>query len=515
MSSGVQQLRTIVQEGIRIQRGNPEPVNYVDATSALSDAIARQNHVIFGRRGCGKTLLLHESEKRVRDDVRVVYVNCEDYKQHSFPNVLIEILDQLFRELERNLTGWFGKKKRSRELIQEIRAELSKLKERPDEREAQVRESKSSEDRSEDSLKVAGGLQVGMAEHSAQKAATEREYKEHDSKILRLNLLLPQLKERIREFFELSGDVKSVFLALDDFYHLPRNIQPYVADYVHRLCKDVPLYFKIATLRHASSLYADRGKQPIGVQERHDYQPIDVDFTLANFKRTATQLNQILYAYGEKAGMSKEEIDELFIGEGYDRLVLAAGGVPRDFLSLLLEALSPKPAGEERIGKDDVRLMSMGVFQRRIEELKEDSEKQDQDILLRGIHAITKFCLEKKVNVFLVSEQALQEPNGLRELLNRLLDYRIIHSVGTALTHKSIAGTFSAYALDIGAYAKYRKLEGRFREVDITAHDAREQCRNSPVLDRDELIQLLKIAPANPYIASPEAEDEETPNVAE
>jgi hypothetical protein len=501
LSSGVKRLRIIVQEGIRIQRGNPEPVDYVDATNALSDATARQNHVIFGRRGCGKTLLLHESAKRIRDDIKVVYVNCEDYKQHSFPNVLIEILDQLFRELEKNLTGWFGKKKRSRELIQEIRTELGKLKQQPDEREAKVKESKSAERGGQDSLKAEGyGLQVGLAEQSAQKAATEREYKEHDSKILQLNLLVPQLKERIREFFELSGDVKGVFLALDDFYHLPRNIQPYVADYVHRLCKDVPIYFKIATLRHASSLYADRGKQPIGVQERHDYLPIDVDFTLANFKRTATQLNQILYAYGEKAGMSHEEIDQLFMGEGYDRLVLAAGGVPRDFLSLLLEALSPKPPGEEHVGKDDVRLMSMGVFQRRIEELKEDCEQQDQDTLLRGIHAITKFCLDRKVNVFLVPDQALQEPNGLRELLNRLLDYRIIHSVATALTHKSVGGTFSAYALDIGAYAKYRKLEGRFREVDITAPDSREQCRNSPILAGDELIQLLKTSPPDPNV---------------
>jgi len=46
MSRGVKLLRTIVQEGIRIQRGNPEPVNYVDARvvpfcvlSARKDAI--------------------------------------------------------------------------------------------------------------------------------------------------------------------------------------------------------------------------------------------------------------------------------------------------------------------------------------------------------------------------------------------------------------------------------------------------------------------------------------------
>ena len=363
MSDGVKRLRTIVQEGIRVQRESPEGsrIDYVDAANAVSDAIARQNHVIFGRRGCGKTLLLHESQKKARNDIRVVYVNCEDYKQHSFPNVLIEILDQLFGELENNLPGWFGKKKRSRALVQEIRADLVKLKQDPDERDAKVRESSSQSAGTQASVGISAyGLRVGASEQGTQRAAIEKEYKQYDSKIHRLNLLLPRLKERIKEFFSLSSDVKGVFLALDDFYHLPRIIQPHVADYIHRLCKDVPLYFKIATLRHASVLYADRDKQPIGVQERHDYQPINVDFTLADFKRTSSQLRQILYAYGERAGLSREEVDGLFMGEGFDRLVLAAGGVPRDFLSLLLEALSPKPYGEERIGKDDVRQMSLG-----------------------------------------------------------------------------------------------------------------------------------------------------------
>jgi hypothetical protein len=496
MSSKVQELRTIVQEGIRVQRGGAEPVDYIDAANAVRDAVARQNHVIFGRRGCGKTLLLHEASKRVPNSVRVVYVNCEDYKQHSFPNVLIEILDRLFGELEKHLPGWFGKKKRSRELIGEIRSELSKLQERADEVDKKVKETASSEDNSKGALGIsAEGLTLGAEAVAAQKAAIEEEYERHDSKIHKLNLLLPRLKEQMEEFFELSKEVETVFLALDDFYQLPRTMQPHVADYIHRLCKDVPLYFKIATLRHASVLYADRGKQPTGAQERNDYQPINVDFTLTDFKRTSSQLQRILYSYGERAHMEKREVDGLFMGLGFNRLVLASGGVPRDFLSLLLEALSPKMEGEETIGKDDVRILSLGVFQRRIEELKVDSEQQDQDALLRGIYAIRKFCLEKQVNVFLVPDQALQEQDGLRELLNRLLDYRIIHSVGSALTHKTSPGTFAAFMIDVGAYANLRKLEGRFREIDITAADAKEQCRNAPILDRNTLISLFRSAP--------------------
>ena len=112
-------------------------------------------------------------------------------------------------------------------------------------------------------------------------------YEQCDSKIHQLDLLLPRLKERIASSFRFQVRLKASSLALDDFYHLTRSIQPYVADYIHRLCKDVPIYFKIATLRHASTLYADRNRQPIGVQEHHDYQPINVDFTVADFKRTA------------------------------------------------------------------------------------------------------------------------------------------------------------------------------------------------------------------------------------
>jgi hypothetical protein len=57
------------------------------------------------------SLLLHHSTKQLGKSVKTIYLNCEDFKTHSFPNVLIEILDAVFGELQKNLTGWFGKKK--------------------------------------------------------------------------------------------------------------------------------------------------------------------------------------------------------------------------------------------------------------------------------------------------------------------------------------------------------------------------------------------------------------------
>jgi len=44
------------------------------------------------------------------------------------------ILDALFGELEEHLSAWFGRKKRSKELIKKIRSDLSKLQSKADQK---------------------------------------------------------------------------------------------------------------------------------------------------------------------------------------------------------------------------------------------------------------------------------------------------------------------------------------------------------------------------------------------
>ncbi len=62
---------------------------------------------------------------------------------------------------------------------------------------------------------------------------------------------------------------------------------------------------------------------------------------------------------------------------------MAGGAVPRDVLSLFLGVLSDALSrGNENIGKDDVRILSKTNFERRIEELKQDSHGDEQDGLL-------------------------------------------------------------------------------------------------------------------------------------
>ena len=65
-------------------------------------------------------------------------------------------------------------------------------------------------------------------------------------------------KKSLKQYFELCSSIEAVYLHIDDFYHLLREDQPLVMDYIHRMCKGLPIYFKVATLRHVSTLYAEK-----------------------------------------------------------------------------------------------------------------------------------------------------------------------------------------------------------------------------------------------------------------
>ena len=188
--------------------------------------------------------------------------------------------------------------------------------------------------------------------------------------------------------------------------------------------------------------------------------------------------------------------------------MLAGGGVPRDCLSLFLEVFEKvhSAEGDKRIGKDDVRILSRTNFERRIEELKQDSEGEAQKTLISGIYVIRQFCITKKTNAILVSEALLQKEDKIRNLLYRLLDYRIIHSAGAALTHKSQPGTYHAFVIDIGCYAYMRVLQGRFNEIDLSDLDAKEKMRSAPILDK-EFNNLWQNIPADVEAAFRTQED--------
>jgi hypothetical protein len=95
-SPSVDQLITMIEESTRSTR---DGVRYFiePAVGTESRAASRRHHIIFGRRGSGKSSLLNkvliESQSNRRP---VVYIDMETFKAHSYPDVLISVLISIF-----------------------------------------------------------------------------------------------------------------------------------------------------------------------------------------------------------------------------------------------------------------------------------------------------------------------------------------------------------------------------------------------------------------------------------
>lgn len=88
----VQQLSQIVEESTRSTR---EGAKYFiePALNTLARAKSKRHHIIFGRRGSGKSSLLAKVALDLTSSrIPNAYIDLEKFKGHSYPDVLISVL---------------------------------------------------------------------------------------------------------------------------------------------------------------------------------------------------------------------------------------------------------------------------------------------------------------------------------------------------------------------------------------------------------------------------------------
>src|SRR3569833_3354870 len=69
------------------------------AAGTLTRATSRTHHLIFGRRGSGKSSLLRKAAQDLTVDRRpIAFVDLETFKGHEYPDVLISVLIETFNK---------------------------------------------------------------------------------------------------------------------------------------------------------------------------------------------------------------------------------------------------------------------------------------------------------------------------------------------------------------------------------------------------------------------------------
>jgi hypothetical protein len=302
-AEAMHKLETLVEEATR---STNEGVRYFiePAEGTLRRATSKRHHIVFGRRGSGKSSLLRKAGADLTVSRRpIAYDDLEKFKGHSYPDVLLSVLLSTFEEFKTWLntaavypahkrTFWqrfFGtapsrqafNKQSSQALANKIERQtqdLRNLLHAPDEAD---RTAKTTKDRSsgKSANMTIGGSSVsagahGQTSHGSVAEVTDS-YRNRKVEFLHRHLL--DYQSIFNQIANLSGG--DSYLFLDDLYHIRRTDQPNVLDYFHRIAKGNNLWIKVGTIRHRSDWYV-HGDPPMGVKLGDDADQIDLDVPL-------------------------------------------------------------------------------------------------------------------------------------------------------------------------------------------------------------------------------------------
>jgi hypothetical protein len=284
------------------------------------------------------------------------------------------------------------------------------------------------------------------------------------------------------------------FLLLDDLYHIRMADQAAVLDYFHRIAKGTNVWLKVGTIRHRSVWYT-YGDPPIGMKLGDDADEIDLDVTLEKYEPTRIFLQRILTQFAKIAGVNLNDI----LAEGArDRLVLASGGVARDFLTIFAQSLTVARdrivlgnlTRGEKIGAEDVNIAAGHQGQFKEEDFSRDSG-EDRDRLLSEFSNIYDFCLQVNANCFLVEKDiSSSETSSIAELV----DLKLLHRARSRVTirHRNRKGRlYEAFMLDLSRYTGERARRN-FELVKFWGKDAEDSLRRATLIFLERPITTTK-----------------------
>jgi len=487
----IQELAKSIEEAIRSTdkglRRFVEP-----ARGTLIRAKSKQHHIVFGRRGSGKTSLLRKAAEDLRNLERpIAYIDLETFKGESYPDILLNTLIESFDKFNQWIISSRMPKSSSHFIWKIITEKLHKrndsninkfkelfhnFKNQIDELTKQLHLAdditigKITKEKIKTGKKSGTGTNLGIKSikidtkyEKSEDISSSEEIIEffHRQKVDFLNKHVYEYRKLFKELSQLSNG--SSYLFLDDLYHIRKADQAKVLDYFHKIAKDNNFWLKIGTIRYRTNYY-EPGDPPIGLKITDDAEEIDLDLTLEKYSLAKDFLRQILLKFLNENGFQSDK--EILTDGAINRLILCSGGVARDFLGIFRRSIEyARERGMDhrgsRICAEDVNKAAGEYGTSKMDELKQDTLGEETSKLEEQFHQIRDFCLiKKKTNLFLLDKD---ERGEKIIFIKELADLRLIHLINSRVTISGIPSKlYEVYMLD---YSQYTGSRAR-RELD-------------------------------------------------
>ena len=476
-------LRQALAEAARTDESNADQTiaRFVELRPGLKATLcARRHHLLAGRRGTGKSTLLHVVRRQLREEgAPVAVIDMERFKGRPFPDVLIEILIALLDEVKpRVRLGSAIRDLRLRRQFRTTRRELDILLRDPQSLTKQVERGEKASRRSSAGAAArvnpgyadAGGSLAAGAQRSRSSSAAMLVTAEYvELKIERLQQLASRLAAELSNLMR-GAPTERAIVFIDDFSYVRLEHQADVLDYLHQVVKNTGTWLKVGGVGTRMRPFRD-ADPPVGMQLNEDIDLLTIDVTLSDFSTAQRFLERMMDGILKPIELSTAQ---LFTETARTRMVLACGGaVARDFVTLTgsavdaaVERLSkqnaPTPDTLVTIQAEDVNLAARQRLNKKEDEELDQDAGSDAQRLKERWRDVCAFVREQGNSAFILFRQQDLDSaawgNEVRQLENLRLLHRIRDAVPNTPNWRGVKVV--VYMVDLGQVAVQRLRTG-------------------------------------------------------
>jgi hypothetical protein len=356
---------------------------------------SKANHVVFGRRGAGKSsLVLYACHQARRAGFPFCWVAVQQYRRRAD----LQVVPQVLAEIVETMRGQPGAEPaRIDGLMQTVRR---------------------LEDRHEDLTKA----EIGQA--------------------------LPIFARDFLPFVKKRGEF---YLFIDDLHLLHPSLQPFFLSCLYSFSRGNNVHVKITAIENLTRLQNESEQE--GLQTPGDAQIIRLDYNLVDPGRAHEHITGIVDRYVSYVGIPSSQA---LSGRGVaERLTWVSAGVPRDALYIFSNAITKAIAGKRRrVGLVDVNMSAADSLMEKERHVSEDLGEGSPQVL-SAVDDIKAFCLKEiRSNAFLVH---LNPGNKYYQVIKKASDLRFIHVLHPGITPEQAGEKYEALMLDYAFYTGFRK----------------------------------------------------------
>jgi hypothetical protein len=448
---------------------------FVDAGMLFTLLSSVDHQILYGRRGTGKTHALKyvaEDIRRNRGEVSLyidvrtigssggVYNDADQSLAERATRLLIDLLGEMNNQLSELA---LGETELQKQCAPELMARLNAFVDEAArvhvvgtvEREIKVTEKDTQKAGmragAEYPLKVTGEMS-SEASHSSGVEARRVEKGEEKHRVH-----FGGVSTRLRDVVG-ALPKKRLWLFIDEWSVIPRDLQPYLGDFLRHCVLPVPgVTLKIGAIEQRSRMrVVTEAPDYIGMEVGADVSAnLDLDdFMVFNndAERAKTFMRDLLFrhvrAVFEAEGYLNPpaNADEMLAAaftqsNAFAEFVRAAEGVPRDAFNIL--GLAVQKAGADKLSVQHIRTAARSWYQR--DKFSSVSASQNAGNLLKWI--VSEVIGNRNARAFLL------EQGKDHSLIGILYDARVLHVLKRGVHGGDVAGVrFNAYALDYGCY---------------------------------------------------------------